>query len=487
MKIPLGFKILGSFALIVVLALGAAVGTGGRVTRSRYDEFAHRQDSARAESLSLILGAWTAEAAVSGMLPPLPSSVSLFYLPVQERSALFPLPGVLNGHRVEKDMLREHEERNRIVITDLSGKVLLDTSGNSDSRLEPGDSEPAVIRDGDSDVGYLYVGRTIPGFRRSSDVPFLRTARLTTWIITGVIFVFAMLLGLILTLHITGPVKILNTAVQKVEAGNLETRVPDSRRDELGALSRSFNAMAEFLDSADKQRRRFIADSAHELRTPVSLIRTRIEMMEEGIYPMNRENLQALSTESGRLIYLLDELRTLADIESPEPVISKEILNLPDLLQEAVTAADPVFLRKEVDVEIRTGSPYPVNADRGKLLQVLINLLSNALRYADYRILIRIGKQAESSGWTELIVEDDGPGIPAQERGKIFQRFYRVDTSRNRSSGGSGLGLAICREIVKAHGGRIAAGASRELGGAEIRMVLPGSAAPDRPPERFRG
>jgi two-component system sensor histidine kinase BaeS len=210
-------------------------------------------------------------------------------------------------------------------------------------------------------------------------------------------------------------------------------------------------------------------------------------MMEEGIYPMNRENLQALSTESGRLIYLLDELRTLADIESPEPVLLREILNLPDLLQEAVTAAGPVFFRKDVDVEIRSGSPYPVNADRGKLLQVLINLLSNALRYADSRILIRIGKQAGSSGWTELIVEDDGPGIPAQERGKIFQRFYRVDTSRNRSSGGSGLGLAICREIVKAHGGRIAAGASGELGGAELRMVLPGSAAPDRTPERFRG
>ncbi len=459
MKSSLGFKILGSFALIVLLALGAAVGTGTRLTRARYNKFAYQQDLARAESLSLAFGEWTAEAGISETAPPLPPSISLM--------------SVMMGHRMERGIPMEHMEPDRILVTDLAGTVLLDTFGYGQDRLDDKNLERITVKNGNDEVGYLYVGRMIPDSHRPANVSFLRTASLMTWLVTGVIFVFAMLLGLLLTRHIVGPVKILNTAARKVEGGDLKVRVPDKRSDELGELSRGFNSMTKSLESADNQRRRLIADSAHELRTPVSLIRTRIEMMEEGIYPMDKDGLNALAEESDRLISLVDELKTLANLESSGLELSRENLSLPELFREVVESATPVIRRGKIDVEIESPPLPMVSGDWGKLQRLLSNLLSNALRYAESRILISANPAAGKPGWIELRVEDDGPGIPEEGREKVFERYYRVDASRNRSSGGSGLGLAICREIVRAHGGRIQAGVSDELGGAQFSVMLP--------------
>jgi len=297
-----------------------------------------------------------------------------------------------------------------------------------------------------------------------------------TWFITGLIFIFAMILGLILTRHIIGPVKILNRAALDVEGGDLSVRVPADRRDELGDLSRGFNTMTGSLESADKQRRRLIADSAHELRTPISLIRARIEMMEEGIYPMDRDGLSALSAESERLIRLVDELKILANLESPDLVLNRENLNLPEFIGAVVRASAPAIHRSgiEIEVEERTsGEAIEVSGDREKLHRLLANLVSNALHHAESRILIHTRTATERSGWTEITVEDDGPGIAEEDRERVFERYYRADASRNRSSGGTGLGLAICSEIVRAHGGNIEAGASMRLGGAALKVMLP--------------
>jgi two-component system sensor histidine kinase BaeS len=124
-------------------------------------------------------------------------------------------------------------------------------------------------------------------------------------------------------------------------------------------------------------------------------------------------------------------------------------------------------------VDIQSGNNPEIMGDRGKLQRLLHNLISNALRYADSQVSVTA--EEDESGWVKIRVEDNGNGIPEAEREKIFQRYYRVDASRNRSSGGSGLGLAICNEIVRAHGGSIHAGVSGFLGGAELTVLLPGS------------
>ncbi len=466
MRFSLRFKIIGSFALIVLLSLAAAVGTGNRLTRSRYDDFAYQRDYNRAESLSTALGEWTAEAGISDMTPPFPSPGALYFLPSQEKPTGFRM--------MDRMMPMEHMGLDRMVVTDLSGRVLLDTADYGKARLSPENKDSTLIRYGEHKVGYLYMGRMIPDSHRPADVLFLRRAGLMTWFITGIIFVFAMVLGLILTKHIIGPVKTLNAAARNVECGDLSVRVPEDRSDELGELSRGFNSMTESLELADKQRRRLIADSAHELRTPVSLIRARIEMMEEGIYPMDEENLSALSTESERLTHLVDELKTLANLESPDFVLQRKDLSLPDLIRDVVHAAGPAIRRGKISVDSGLGGSRPVvSGDRIKLHRLLGNLLSNALRYAESRIIIDVRPAADIPGWVELMVEDDGPGIPEEDREKVFERYYRADASRNRSSGGSGLGLAICSEITRAHGGSIEAGISERLGGAELKVKLP--------------
>lgn len=479
MKISLKFKILGSFALIVFLALGAAVGSGNKLTRSRYDDFAYRRDFQRAESLSASLGDWTAEALEAEFPPPFPPEGSLFLFPPPVRIPENRRPEGMMDRMMDNMMDSEHMGFDRMVITDLSGNVLLDAANYNRHELKPENGEGVLILKEDEPVGYLYLGNMIPDLRRPDEVSVLQGAGIATWFITGFIFIVAMILGLILTRHIIGPIKVLNQAANDVEGGNLSIRVPEERRDELGELSRGFNSMTTSLESADRQRRRLVADSAHELRTPISLIRTRIEMMEEGIYPMDAESLSALSAESERLTRLADELKTLANLEAPDFSLQMENLDPGALIDELVAAAAPALHRRDlavdsdIDIEKSGTSAY---GDRDKLQRLLSNLLSNAIRHAESRISISVHADQEHQGWTVISVEDDGPGIPVDERDKVFQRYYRTDSARNRSSGGSGLGLAICAEIVKAHGGDIEAGKSEGhggLGGARIELRLP--------------
>ena len=526
MRLTLRTKILGAFALIVLVSLGTAVGTGSRLTRSRYDDFADMRDLARARALSAALGEWTVIATetpqdkrlplpIIGVMPGTPDSIDRFPERSEHRQPEPHVPESLRPPRQTNmmDGMMDGMQRmmapgygfdylDRLVITDTLGNVLADSAGYGAKTLNPAQNDGMPIRLENRNVGYLYLGSMIPGIStRSRDNSFFRVAGYATWVVTAVIFLFAMLLGILLTAHIVGPVKTLNSAAKAVENGNFQYRVPEERRDELGDLSRGFNSMAGALESADLQRRRLIADSAHELRTPVSLIRARIEMMEEGIYPMDRDGLAALSAEAGRLNSLVEELRTLANLESPASTLKKQELNIAELLGSVFEAAKPALDQRGINVSLNLSDGNQlIIGDTEKLYQVLVNLLTNAQRYAEGRIVLSGSRVYPTSGAAintphrlpgdvpayrnkpvfqdgrtlfHISVEDDGPGIPAADRTRVFERFYRVDASRSRSTGGSGLGLAICREIILAHGGNIYADSSESLGGAAIRIDLP--------------
>jgi len=453
-------KILGSFALVVLLALAAAVGTGNHLTRNRYDNFVFEQDFMRAEWLSKELGEWTAEAGGAAgheMHHPLP-------------------PHIGGGKRMmDKEMeIMESWISSHIVITDLSGRVLYDGADYGRGRLAPENPNRVPVYDENNvEVGYLYMGRMIPGIQRPPELLVLEKAGVISWLAALLIFIFAMILGLIITENIVRPIGVLNQAVREVEGGNLNARVPGKRQDELGDLSRGFNNMTASLEHAAAQRRRLIADSAHELRTPISLIQARIEMMEEGVYPLNIDGLTALSVESKRLAALVDELRILSELESPESALEREVFSLETLIQEVIEAAEPSIRQLDISVETKfLGGQSEISADREKIRGLLVNLLSNALRYAESRVLFSL-RVARNS--LELHVEDDGQGIALENRERVFERYFRVDKSRSRNSGGVGLGLSICREIVRAHEGSIDAENSEMLGGARISLNLPKS------------
>lgn len=460
MRFSLRGKILGSFALVVLLALAAAVGTGNHLTRNRYDDFVFEQDFVRAKWLSKELGEWTAEAGGAA------GHEMHHHLP----------PHIGGGKRMmDKEMeIMESWISSHIVITDLSGRVLYDGADYGRGRLVPENSKRVPVYDENNvEVGYLYMGRMIPGVQRPPELLVLQKAGVISWFAALLIFIFAMILGLIITENIVRPIGVLNQAAREVEGGNLNVRVPGKRQDELGDLSRGFNNMTASLEHAATQRQRLIADSAHELRTPISLIQARIEMMEEGVYPLNVDGLTALSVESKRLAALVDELRILSELESSESALEREVFSLETLIQEVIEAAEPNIRQLDISVETKfLGDQSEISADREKIRGLLVNLLSNALRYAESRVLFSL-RVARNS--LELHVEDDGQGIALENRERVFERYFRVDKSRSRNSGGVGLGLSICREIVRAHEGSIDAENSEMLGGARISLNLPKS------------
>lgn len=453
MRFSLKGKILGSFALVVLLALSAAVGTGNRLTRTRYDNFAFERDFMRAQWFSKELGEWTTDARGAA-----------------ERGMHHHMsPYTEDGIEIQ---MMEGWTDSHIVITDLSGRVLYDGADYGHKKLTPDNPKRVPVYDDDNiKIGYLYMGQMIPGLQRPAELLVLQRAGVISWFAALSIFIFAMILGLIITENIVKPIRDLNQAAGEVESGNLNARVLSKREDELGDLTRGFNNMITSLEHAAAQRRRLIADSAHELRTPISLIQARIEMMEEGVYPLDADGLGALSTESKRLAALVDELRILFELESSESAMKREVFDLEALIREVIEAAEPSIRRLDIAIEPRFfGGQSEISADRGKIRGLLANLLSNALRYAKSRILFSM-QVAEDS--IELHVEDDGLGIVVENLERVFERYFRVDKSRSRNSGGTGLGLAICREIARMHGGNIVAGSSEMLGGAKISLHLP--------------
>lgn len=486
MRLPLGAKILGAFGIIVFLALGITVGAGNRFARSEYNAFAARRDWERARSMAPFFSLWTKEAAraVSRGLEPEIAELGSFLLEdhqdhhgqmMRRRPGQGPPP-----HQSDWPDRQDREDRggaeifDRLLITDVHGQVLFNTTRLRDERYPRVGEQPRGIevRNNAEIVGYLYVGQMLPGPPQPGEDSFFRDAGMRTVVFTALVFLAAIFLGLLLTRHIVVPVKVLNAAARRVEEGALDVRVPDRRQDEMGDLARGFNAMTASLEAADRQRRQFIADSAHEIRTPVSLIRTRIEMMEEGVYPMDAESLGALAEETDRLVGLIEELKTLATLESLDFSMNTVSVNLAELAEKVVESSRPAIAQSSLSVETEITDTHPViSGNAEKLHRLVKNLLSNALRHADSRVRIVIGP-----GYPDRIaihVEDDGPGIPEAMRERVFERFYRMDSSRSRDLGGTGLGLAICREIVKAHGGEISIGASRKLGGAVFLVTLP--------------
>src|SRR5205823_1283674 len=207
---------------------------------------------------------------------------------------------------------------------------------------------------------------------------------------------------------------------------NYATRVPVDSQDELGRLAADFNRLAETLERNETLRRRFMADVSHELRTPLAVLSAELEALEDGVRPLTRESLGSLRGEVNAL---------------------------------------------GLAVETALSGDARVFGDADRLVQLFRNLLENSARYTDPggRVQIALRRQ---DGRAILDFDDAAPGVPAESLPHLFERFYRVDSSRSRANGGAGLGLAICSSIAAAHGGEIAAAPS-PLGGLRVRVALP--------------
>ena len=273
------------------------------------------------------------------------------------------------------------------------------------------------------------------------------------------------------------PVEEVRRRVDEISSDRLDERVPvPVARDEVGRLARTMNDMLSRLQAAHQTQRRFVADAGHELRSPLATMSVTLDVAraEQLVPAENAGLLDDLQAETDRMSRLVDDLLLLAKADERGLQVRATDVDLDELAEiEARRLATAVGSR--LQVRVRT-APARLSADRDRLQQVLRNLLDNAARHASSMVTVDV---VPSQGWVTVHVSDDGPGIPAEDRLRVFDRFVRLETSRDRDSGGSGLGLAIVREIVTAHGGQVSAQPAA-TGGAmfEVRIPTPATSAP---------
>ncbi|MGB8383504.1 MAG: ATP-binding protein [Dermatophilaceae bacterium] len=262
-------------------------------------------------------------------------------------------------------------------------------------------------------------------------------------------------------------VEAIRRQVERVESAHLTQRVPvPPTRDEIADLALTMNGMLQRLHASDRTQRQFVADASHELRSPLATLSTALEVAEGDDSGSTWQELAPiLMSETARMTRLVEDLLLLSQADDRALVQSREDVDLDDL---ADLECQRLRQLTSLPVDL-AATPVRVHGDEHKLAQLLRNVLDNAARAARTRIAVRVTRQADVA---VITVEDDGDGIPAEDRERVFERFVRLDESRSRGRGGTGLGLSIVQEIASAHGGSVEVGASG-LGGAAFEVRLP--------------
>lgn len=364
----------------------------------------------------------------------------------------------------------------RIVIVDAHGVIIADTARQLIGTVHPwthiAHGVPVVV-DAKSE-GTVLVGSMIDSALTGVSERFLADITRSLAFSTSIAAFLALLLGILFAGRITKPLASLAQATKVVMDGKAYVPLSEDGDSEVAELSRSFNEMTAEIRRLEAARKQVIADSAHELRTPVTLIRGMIEGMIDGVYPLDASTLKSVHDETLRLSRLIDTLRELEVIESGELKLEKETVNLREMTSKALTLFATAAAQKSISLFLDKcdASSYEVWGDQFRLDEVLYNILSNAMKYTPAGGTIRIRELNEDEKSIGFSVGDSGPGIAVSERSRVFERFYRIDKSRSTESGGRGLGLAIASEIVKAHGGAIEIGVS-DMGGALFTVSLP--------------
>jgi two-component system sensor histidine kinase BaeS len=318
-------------------------------------------------------------------------------------------------------------------------------------------------------VGYLgYVPR--PEALESIERLYLRRQHYAFAAIGLGMLAAALLLGAGLSGWLSRRIRSLARATDSLIQGNYDVRLRPEGNDELARLARDFNTLAETLAAARQARRKWIADIAHELRTPLSIVRGEIEALQDGVRPLDRDAVNSLAGEAARLARLIDDLHTLSLSDLGALTYHKEPVDLAELVQDAVDAQRTALEEKNLEIQLNLGS-FLVSGDADRLAQVFANLLQNSLRYTDAPGRIEVGIK-QVAGQVVVQWQDSSPGVPEEDLPRLTEHLFRVEGSRSRAGGGSGLGLAIADAIVQAHGGTLTAGAS-PLGGLRIELRFP--------------
>jgi two-component system sensor histidine kinase BaeS len=293
-----------------------------------------------------------------------------------------------------------------------------------------------------------------------------------SWMMVAGAVLIAALAAVSLTRWLLWPIRDITAATHQLAAGDYATRLKVSSHDEIGHLADDFNRLAAILEKNELMRRDFMADVSHELRTPLAVLRGELEAFEDGVHDLTLEGVRSLQSEVRTLGKLVDDLYdlSLADVGALRYRMSD--VDITELLREKLRGFHDRLAERNIAVESDISEQeLIVRGDEIRIKQLFGNLLENALRYTDPGGVLRVSCRREH---VRVVIDfqDSEPGVSQERLPRLFERFYRVETSRNRDTGGAGLGLAISKSIVEAHGGTIAAQAS-SLGGLWVGITLP--------------
>jgi signal transduction histidine kinase len=283
----------------------------------------------------------------------------------------------------------------------------------------------------------------------------------------------AILVSSFVTRRIVSPIEEMTRASQRIADGRYDERVHVAGEDELGELAGSFNQMAQTLTETEERRRQLIGDVAHELRTPLSSIRSVMEGLVDGVLPAEPATFLSVQNEVGRLQRLVHDLEELSRAEAGQISLEMELVDPAGLIRTAAERLQPQFEDKGVQLSLDLAPDLPqLQVDTVRMSQVLLNLMGNALQYTPPGGQVTVLARTEDSQ-VIITVQDSGIGIAPEHLPHIFERFYRVDKSRSRTGGGSGVGLTISKHLVEEHSGSISATSPGVGQGSTFSITLP--------------
>ncbi|WP_288400350.1 sensor histidine kinase efflux regulator BaeS [uncultured Acinetobacter sp.] len=318
-------------------------------------------------------------------------------------------------------------------------------------------------------VGYLGL-KPVLDQDDASSINFFSNQKRYLLLVYALTVLSSLVAALLMAAYFKKPIQRLLNATLELTRGNYQHQVVIKRNDELGDLSNQLNHLADILHQHEESRRQWVADTSHELKTPLAVLQAQIEAMQDGIRKATPEHLDAMMRQVSSLKKLTQDLADLAQADAQQLKCYFAEVNPWDVVLQEVENFKPTFEQKQLDVSL-SGEGISLSLDRDRFKQIIVNLLGNCVRYTEQGGKIQIHTQQNEHEWI-LYVDDSPFGLSDEQLARLGERFYRVDDSRTRSTGGTGLGLALSCKLAQALGGSLTFNHS-PLGGLRCVLTFP--------------